>query len=542
MSALRDFYVDLGLRRICFICLFSFLFLFNAYFSYSIAAETKQPPIRIAYIPNEDVFHNTRNAREYLQELVTILKPYLKNSVELIPAKVPEYSQSAMFNSDKFHITSLVAKSPGRMFQYKFSKLPTVRTDVYLATSARSDINFNDTIGMHGKSVALYAINTQAMDLLDIFLVENNIRMEYKLYNDFDAYVNSDADFHVMNAFYFIHGKTVAARIGEQELFFATIPKYEPLLNLLDQALEQAQKYDAALLEKLQHEHLHQSTQYMRLAKGQEQQKMLDEPSKVPNIGYLPQHYPLQYLDDEGKPAGITFEVLKLFQQMHDNPSRYTAYTPSPNQDIGQFDMLFSIIGDKEKRKQLFYRSVPYAQLPMVLFQQKHGSSATRIKKFGMLDYAELNVDKITQNFPHWNVTQYTSLEEMFAAYENNSIGAMLLSEVEAKFAITKLGIWGNELVPTPYLLPLHLYLSKNFPPEALEVLNTLIDKINPVTVHKIIMNADNFVRKQETIQGFIDKYLAEILIGLTLLIFFGIVFYAAKYAQKDANFIPYLM
>ncbi len=514
-----------------------FLFLFlNISFLPSLFAATEKATqaldVRVSYIPNDGIFDDTYNAQEFLQEYFSILLEYEELNISYIPSAMNTHSLPAVTSGKDANILAFIAKSPERMFRYKFSQEPIAATDLYLATDVGKNIYFNDISALNGKTVAIFAENSEAKNMLDDFIVKNNITMKYLLYDDYKEYVFSQADFHLVNSFYFMQGKQVVAPVGTQNMYFATLPRYIHLLKALDLAAEKAKMHNAELLEKLYLTHVNKDSYSVRHILDAQEIKIMENPRNVAQVGFLDKHFPIQYVDENGEPAGISIGVLNLFRQMYDNPTELIPYALHSGVDITQFDMTFAILGHKEVKKEHFYTSKTYASMPMVLFERHKDVDTTQKNVMGMLDYSVLDHDEVQKQFPQWELKIFNDISEVTAAYTEERIHAILLTQAGAENAITVLGMSENKVVPTSLVLPLKFYLSKKYPIEALNVLNAYIDKLNPVAVQGVILAAENAMRPPSTFQGLMREYQLPVLGASILLV--ACIFFAHAWRSRS--------
>ncbi len=472
-------------------------------------------PLRISYLPNGDVFYDTYNEQKYLKDFFAIVGKYIPHSPVFVPTKLDFSSTENVFTEYDTQVGAFVAKTPERMFKMKFSKYPISTTHVYLVTGNDKKVYHNDVRSLNGKSVAINLENSEAKNMLDSYLLENNISMQYKIYKKYSDYIQSDADFHLLNSFHFIKGKQVSVFIGEQDFYFVAPQQYTAYLDILDAAIEQAKKHDTVALESLFLKHISTSKLLVQYEYGEEGLKMVEHPRKVAEVAFATNHYPIQYVSEHGEPMGVTMEIINIFKQMHENPTKYRPYTPESSVDVRVFDMLFTLVGDREAKEKYFYASKPYAHLPMVIFERKELDTTSAKVRFGMMDYTTLNIATVQAAFPHWEMQVFTNFEAMLNAYANEEIDAVFLSDAEAQYAMAHLGMRESSIEPTTFTLPLQFYLSKVYPVAALDVLNAFIDKLSPVAVQGAIMKAEHAVRNPSTMQEFIFEYKTSLSIAL---------------------------
>ncbi len=485
--------------------------------------------IRIGYIPQTGEFHRSYNSELYLQQLIQILSKYIPNTFILVPVNVSAHSNVSVFEEFNVNVVALFGKTPQRMLHLKYSKNPITSSDMYLVTNQDNKIFYNDIHTLNGKTVAIYLGNNQSVNSLDEYLVKNNISMKYEVYNEYSEFIKNKAEYSIVNSFYFMKNKQIAAIIGSQDLFFAAPPQNVPLLNLLDKALEQAQKNDKKAMNALYLEHVKKSSRFIGKQLNNTGSNMLAKPRKVAEVAYLADHYPIQYDSTNGAPSGITLDVIKLFQQMHNNPTIFIPYTASTKGDLTKFDMLFSVVGDKELRQKHFYTSKAYVHLPMVFFQKNELSETQEKHHFGMLDYTVLDHAQVQKNFPHWKMNVFADFESMFTAYNEGKIEALFLSSAEAEYAMAQLGVDETTVLPTSSMLPLHFYLSKKYPEMALNILNVFIEKLDPIAVQGAIIKAENDIRAPITVLEFLIEHKVKILGLLAVAILCFAIFYAIK-------------
>ncbi len=492
------------------------------------------PELRIAYLPKQDSLDDSYTPEAHLAARMHILSKYFDNTWSLIPASFEPQLAMQLLESGEANIIGLFVKSPERMFRLKFAENPAAQVSLYIATDEHKEIFYGDVQSLNGKDIAVFSGNSMEKAMLEEYFVENNISMNYRMYTSYEEYVRSDAEFHLTNSLYFIKGKQIVMRVGQQDFYFAALPKDAHLLNIIDKALAEAEKFDAKALRAINSKYISKSVKSLHHELSAEEVTIIENPSKLHQLGYSVGHYPIQYQDEKGNAAGITQGVHLLFKQMHDSPNQLVPYEPDSDVLITQFDMLFSVVGHKALREKHFYASKPYANLPMVLFSKKDVDSSD-VKSFGMLNYAVLDHRVVQEHFPHWDMKVYGSLDKLFAAYENNKIDSMLLSRSEAEYAFANLGTRNNVLVPTSLVLPLKFYIAKKYTIQAANVINAFIDKLNPIDVQKVILEAESKVYAPSTFIGMYEKY-KDRLLGIAasvLLVLLGLHFFRL-YVQKQ--------
>ncbi len=485
---------------------FSFFFAFLLIFcSKSYAAEPMpNQELRIGYLEESPHFHDAYKPKEHLEARFAILSKYFENPYTLVPTAFQPKSGVTLLNSGEVNVFAGFIKSPQRLYQLKFSKNPLFKTSVHIVANKGKNITYGDLNALNGKDIAILATNTEARGQLDTFLAQNNIIMNYKIYNDNMDFANSSTDFKLSSAYYLTKTESVIMRIGEQGLYFATLPKYEYILDILDYALEQANEYDVVTLRNLNNQYISQGIEALHQGLSTEEMQMIKSNSKVYQLAYLDNHYPIQYTNEQGLPSGITLSVLKLFHEMQKNAGDLISYNLNSAIDLKKFDMLFSVIGNANLKEEFFYASDAYLKLPMMIFKK---TSFDAVKNFGMLDYSTFNHEEAKAIFPRWKINIFKNLNELIIAYDNNKIDAIFLSEPEAEYVTGKLGIQNNRLVPTTFNLPLKFYLSKKYPPAAVNVLNSYISRLNPVALKRIVLEENRNISPPVTPIEFILKH-----------------------------------
>ncbi len=486
------------------------------------AIEQNPPPdLRIGYLEELSHFHETYKAKEHLEARFKILSKYFDSSYNLIPTGFQPRSGIDLLNSGKVNVFAAFSKSPQRMFQLKFSKNPIFTTSLNIVAHEDQNITYGDLNALNNKSIAIMRTNTSAKEQLDAFLTKNNIVMNYKIYDDNFDFTNSEAPFKLTSAYYLTKNQSVVIRIGEQNLYFATLPKFEHLLNTLDYALDLANKNDSFALRELNEKYISKYIVALHQDFNSKELQLAKKNSHVYQLAYLNNHYPIQYTNEQGAPSGITIGVLKLFHEMKKNPGDLVAYNLNTAIDLKKFDMLFSVVGNTKLKEDLFHASDVYLNLPMVVFQ-KIDFAITN--SFGMLDYSTLSHEDVQQLFPRWKMHIFKNLDELIIAYDDNKIDAIFLSEPEAEYIAGKLGLQGNKIVPTAFNLPLRFYLSKRYPLAAVNVLNSYISMLNPISLKKVVLEENRNIHPPITPIEFILEHkiiLASLVISalLTLLL-----------------------
>ncbi len=498
------------------------------------SAQKAAVDLRISYASNVGTANGKNTSEEYLNELFQILKRYGNFNLTLVPTSEKLSSAFAAIQANESNMVGFFAKSPERMFRYKFGKYPIATSQLYLATDATKDINYNDTQAMNGKTVAIFVENSAAKNALDAFIEKNNIQMQYIIYDTYHEYMTSDADYILVNGFYLMEDKQVAAEVGKQEMYFATTPAHQPLLNALDAAMEQAERYDAVALKKLFLKHVNKSTFSLRHTLSPEEIHIMENPRKVAEVGFAEALRPIQYVNEQGEPAGISIGVLRLLQKMHTNPTRLVPYDPASTEDIRHLDMTFSVVGHREMKEKYFYTSSVYAQIPLVFFMRKEVLTPGGQRSFGMMNVTTMNLNEVQKRFPQWDMQAFESVSEAVGAFEKGTIDALLLTENAAEILIARFGVQDNVVTPTSLSMPLQFYLNKKYPIEALNVLNAFLEKLDPLAVQKVILEEKNAVRAPSTLGGMLHEHVEKILpIAFVLGVLLVAVYWMRVKAEK---------
>ncbi len=494
------------------ICLVFLCFFLHGFAPAAFSASTE---LRIAFIPHQESLSNVYKPEEHLLDRFLLLSKYLNQKISLVPASFDQQNVMELLNSDAANVVAFYAKSPSRMFKLKYSKHPIIKADLLIVSNEDKKIFFGDTLALNGKSIAIYAGSSMERDLLDDYTVKNNIVMDFIVYENYEQYIDSDADFHLTNSYYYIRDKKVALRIGEIELYFVALAKHAPLLTILDNAMEKARANDADAWLALDAKYVHKSVQWAYQNLNAEEMQFIDNMNGTYQIGYSEGHYPVLYKNENGIASGLVREVHKLIEQVHNVSDELIPYAANQDVDLTVFDALLSAVGDKATKEEHFYTTKPYLNLPMMLFKPKSLDEAD-ITSFGMLDYSVLDHAEIQNQFPRWNMKIFSSVDELFASYAQGQVDVLLLSRTAAEYAFSKFGASANQISPTQLVLPLGLYLSKKYPPVALDVLNKIIDGLNPIAVQEVVVISESLVRGPVTVQEFFEKY-KYVLIGVVL-------------------------
>ncbi len=493
-------YLNLKVRRFL-----TTLFLLISFSLSAQAADHSPLPheLKASYFPVQRFFGSMDNSGMYVQALFKVLAKYIDLEISFAPLNDATRSFFDALQSGEGNVAAFVVKSPEKMLSLRFSKNPIAATDLLIVTNQGKNFDFNDHQALNGKRIAIFSANTLAKSRLDEYLVAKNISMQYQRYKDPVEFAQSDADFHLVNSHYFLGNKNIIARIGAQNLYFATLPKHQKILDALDYALEQAQKLDAEALHELEKKYLDKSTESLNLSAAE---NYLLNTRKPYSIGYSKILYPVQFSDESGEPKGIAMEVQKLFSQMHPKDDTFIPYIPNSGADLTKFDMLFAIVGDHEAKKKHFLESKPYLTVPMYIFEPMEQSSVEK-PIIGMLDYSVIDHTEIQEHFPYWKLQTYNTFMDMFNDYDDKKIQYMLVSESGTEYAFSELGVKENKLGVTKIMLPLKFYVAKKHAPTALNIVNAFIDALNDKDLNEILLNIENTARAPATPLEFLGKY-----------------------------------
>ncbi len=433
----------------------------------------------------------------------------------------PFDTRSAMLSSlerGQIDFAGPILKNPERNQKFLFTHDAVGMAQAMLVTKDRERFPYyDDPASLDGKTVASY-YDSPFEHSLNVYCRENNIKIKY-LRSIPSEYNTIDADLYlVSNLFGAFKDYFSVVNLENFNFYFVFNKKHEELRTKMLEAFSKLTSTDGNFFHETYLSHFSNSLSRRYLTRNEVESLR----GKTFTVGYIEDHPPLQYTNENGLPDGINVEVLNLLAKQFDFLINYIPYSPdSDSVKYEEFDMILSLVGEKDHLNNFYYTTEEYMRLPLMLVIDGNKSLIDGIKDrddtIGVLNYVYLEHGDIAKEFKNANINVYSNVKELIKAYHDGHIHSALMSSAGVNF-VNKIVTSNFDILGTNIHIPFKILISKKLPFSYVEIFNVIIDHANKSDFSEITTRQTLNITPKLTISAMIKVFYIEILIFIVLL------------------------
>ncbi len=419
---------------------------------------------------------------------------------------------------------------------FEYIETPIGRTVSILASKSKNIVYYNNPEGINNSTVAT-AIDNPFLPEFNAYLDKNNIKVNF-------LYATRD-DYHIQNADYYLttniagtfHKDKNALNVATKNMHLIASKHHSKLNEEINEAIKKLNLDEPHFSERsylFYYDNINLNKKYLSI----EEEENLR--GKTFRVGYTHDHEPIQFLNEEGMPAGISVDILNLLAKKHNFNVQYIAYDPSDlATDKEHFDLLISIKDDYKDIHKFYTQTKDYLRLPMVLMLNiEEGTVFDKEAEIGigLYNYTTLDYSNIIKEFPRSRVYTYNDIQSAFSGYMNDKFEAGLFTTTGAEYVHKLFGTEDTQVFGTDLTLPLRLFVSKNIAEEYVVSLNAAINHLDQSIINEIVSQHSLAFLPSDSLMLLLKENSTEIII-ISLLAILGIVFfffYEQSVKRKD--------
>ncbi len=517
-----------------------FLFL-CVFLSENIHAQTAlKKLIKVGYIPGFGIVRdiNSLDNKGYLYEIFKRTEQYAPYDFAFIP-----------YNSRKEMLLGLESKEvdvigpmpylPRFAEKYSLTHNALGQAQAILVTKEEYDpFYYNDPSAINGKVVASFH-DSPFESLLNAYCEQHNISVTY-IRDTVINFQNLEADFYLTSTVFDAFQKYFSVLNLATYNYHLMFLKENAFLNeLLHESYIKTLNADGKLLHDL-HLKYYNNPSLIRRRLTRDEVKTLR--GKHFEAGYVTDHRPFQFTNEQGEPDGIIVEIFNLLAAQYGFTISFTPYSLTESSKKHEnFDMLISLTGERAHENHFYYPTESYLSLPMMLYADKRTAKSIDFssaqKNIATLQYLSLDYGALREKYPQANIIPFNSFASVFNAYTEGKLDALISTTTGSVYLDNLLG-HNIYTYSTGISLQAKLLISKKLPYDYVNMFNIIFDHIDPSVFDEVIARHTlRYIPSYSTAE-LIQRYMLElILLGLGI-IAIGLIVVLALHNKRNKDLV----
>ncbi len=477
--------------------------------------DNSKPVITVGYQNNSALMYNDKsyNAKGYGYDVLKKLSQ--SAGVEFKFVEIEGSLLEAVQNG-LVDISGLYAKTPERSRQVAFSSVPVTNYQFALSVQGAGErYYYNDIEAINGKMVATYRDNP-ANILLDIYLKENNISVNY-VYGEFPDYIDLEAHYYLTPSSLATQ-KNFSSVLNSsiENAYFVARKDNERILDFLDLELYKLFVEYGSLHYDLFRKYQPNSNQYRNRDLNVREAALLR--GKTFKVGYIDNHLPYQAKNSNGEPEGINVDFMNLLAKRYEFEVEYIPYNLDDHWATSEdFDIIISLVGDRNHLARYYDNTDSYHSMDTTLILQENlmqnfdpdlwDYNLPKNAKVGVLNYLAFKYTDFFRRDPTAKLIRFSDTHEMLDSFVNNELDAVIVTEFGGNTVASSIQS-GRQQASLGLSLGMELMISKKISEDYLSIFNTILNKVPQDSINDIIVNE---LAKYTSIFGvrqFINEYM----------------------------------
>ncbi len=458
-------------------------------------AEGERPHITVGYENGMGLIadYDSFNAKGYGYDLLIKLGQYAGVDFEFVEV---EGSLIEAVQSGLVDIGGLYSHSAERAEEIYFGNVPVHTVQFSLSTKGENDYYYDDPSTINGKTVAVYEDNP-AIALLDAYLAENNISVEY-VYGDLQNFTELDTDFYLLPSIVrSITDFHSVLNLDLRYLYFFSSRENEELMHYLDEELRKLFIENASFQAYLHDKYRLFGNEFQNRSLTREEATLLE--GQTFRVGYIDNHAPYQSSGLLGDPEGISVEFMNHLAEEYNFTIEYVPYNLDNNLNVNEdIDILLSLVGERDYISEFYNTSDPYYEIDLIIALQESFEENALLEEFeyglpqnanvGMLNYIAFKYINFFNKFPTAQLVQFSSTNALFDAFKTQEIDALIATSLGGDSVASNVTN-GKHQYSLNASLEMELQIAKDLGEEYLEIFNVIINKEPESTIDSIVVN-----------------------------------------------------
>ncbi len=447
-----------------------------------------------------------------------------------------------IFNSlrnNEVDMIGLYFKSPERESEFLYAEKAFNTVISSLVTKGNQDIFYDDPQSLDGKTVAAY-YGSPAVQALDQYLEENNISVVYK-YASLERFLDLDADYYIMASsvdnpelYYTVLNLTVS------ETFLVTNYENADIMNMINEAYNEISREEGFYIRELLDKYNQDAVNLTHRGLTRQECKILQQ--KTLQVGYIENHQPFTYKDENGNAAGVLVELMDKLATDNNFEVEYHPYNLSEEENLhADFDILISLLGNTRHELAHYTPTEVYYQMPMVATvpletikpNQTRDEIIAQSKRVGISQYLYTDFSSFYNTFPNHSVVFYDSFTEMLSSYMKGDIDMAVYTSTGSTYVDAYIPHDNEYLFATDFSLNFRFSIAKTLASEYVPIFNVMFDRISPREYEDLFISNSVYYPEYSFI-NFITQYWTVFVVFILVVAMIFVVYHFRVREQKN--------
>ncbi len=508
-------------------------------FSFTLLSGADKTVITVGYQPNTDLVYDLENMGREGIGYDLLKKTEFESDLQFEFVRIDGDIFDALENNI-VDVIGLFLKTPERERKYVYSRRPLNSVVASLATKGVQGIFYDDPISLDGKTVATYEENPINKVFAD-YAREKNISVIYKV-GDLETYLNLDADFYLTFSenratqnFYSV------LNLAHEDTYLITTHENIELMNLIDSAYSKMMIAEGFYFNELLDKYNDDSINLSHRELTRKEVEILRERPLI--VGYLDNHRPFTYQDEEGNANGAIVELMSILAKKYGFQVEFIPYNiKDMHYEHEDFDIVISLVGSTDYEKgrysptESYYTMSMVATVPMAVANKAYSpfEIIQKTPRIGFAKYLYINFDKFAAAFPDISLEIFCSFEEMLESYKRGKIDMAVYTSAGSTYANAYLDGGKDYLFGTDFTLNFHFGVLNSIAETYVPIFNVMLDTITVREYDEILNRHTTLYYPEAGISNFLEDYWIYISLFILLLILAFFTYENRTQAQKQ--------
>ncbi len=464
-------------------------------FSASAYAASAETILRVGYQPYDDLIDNIDHvgSEGYGYEVLKKIEEVSDFRFEFIEIKGDVFDA---LENGTVDLIGLYYLSEQRAEQYLYLETPFNSVQLSMVTKSDKPLLYGDPESIDGKTVATYAENP-ANELLDEFLFENNISVEY-IMNELHNYRNVEADFYlVYSSDSNLSEFQTILNFGKKHTYMISNYGNEEMMSKLNEALHIIIAEESDFFETLGDKYNHDTYHNLHRDLTKQETEILRQRPLV--VAYESSHRPLSFTNDDGEADGAIIDVVNELSAKYDFEVEFAPYSLSAGEGPPEnCDVVVSAVGDNQDIMENYTSTISYYSMQMLAMVPRGLGIVGDVPvsenirksspKIGITSYLHVNFDLFAKEAVENEFVFFNSFEDLLKAYANGEVDMAIFTESGTTYANSYLSDNENYTYAADFMLDFHYAISNDIADVYTPIFNVMLDNISKRQYDEILM------------------------------------------------------
>ncbi len=510
---------------------FLLVFLFVCSFVFSKAYAVDVQRVRVGYHEGRGLIADVE-AVDQIGYGYEILKKVEQNT-NLIFEFIPYTHEEALvaLANKRIDLYGPMVATEKRSKEFYYLSTPIGKMQAILASKSGEPIYYNDPQAINNSTIVTTPDNP-FLGEFSRYLTQNKINVKF-IGGNYDDYHKRQGDYYLTsNTNSHLHNAKNALNIASRDMYFIGNKENVELNREINRALTDIVKHDKNFMERIYLKYFDRINLTKKFLTRDEAIFLKNKRFKV---AFTQDHKPIEYVNEQGKPDGISVRILNYLANTYGFEVEYVPYDPSDRGFLrDHFDMLLTIQDDYPTIHEVYNQTATYLRLDMVLMLNVEPGTVFDKKDpigIGLYNYTTLDYSKIKKEFPRSQIYTYNGILNAFGGYISQDFNAGFFTTTGAEYVQSVLGTDDTQIIGTNIELPLRFFISKKLSQQYVSIFNTII--------HHLDEGMINAIESQETLSFLPGSSIMQILqdnlhyIIILILLFLVAVFFFFFFEQR---------